>query len=324
MITRVVLFLTFFTTSLAAVNSSRDSLHSPSDTLISNEEYEQLIVESEQQIREIRTNADILDDLFKPIEEQAKEAERRLARAQVFQRAEYILLALLAATVLILGYLFFVFIGLKRKGKRLAELEKNANAALGELLPDSVVERVIHSDEIEPSIWANTLVVFIRLQAKRPFSNVDERMKVLGRAFRIIDASLKAHGVQKIKTSGQLILGVYKINRVTPQQQLQRMMDALKQIHSEMTLIEGGILDVSAGLDYGDVINGLIGEEELSFDIWGAAVENASRLVYHAKPGQNLASAELMKIALIARVDYTSISLDLKEDGNQVEVFELL
>ena len=312
---RVLFFLTFFATSLWAQNTAIDS-----STIA---DYERRLVESEQSLRDIRTNADILDDLFKPITDQAAEVERQLERAEKYRRAEFVLILLLVLTVLILAYLGVAFIRLKTRGRELDLLQDQVHSELEQIVPASVVDRVIHEGEIEPSIWQSCLVIFLKFGSVQPFNSSAHRMEIMGQVFECVDRQFSLFGLQKIKTSGPIILGVYKITRVTPQQQLQRTMECISSIQRELKGIEKGRVEVRIGMDYGDVISGLIGQEKLRFDIWGSAVSRAARALKQAEPQRVYVGPELAKIAPSARIQTRPMNTSENVDES-AQIFELV
>lgn len=314
--------LTFYSSKSQDIGLSLDSVESAQRKTDS--EYEMLILQSERALRDVRTNADILDDLFKPIVEQTKIKRKQLERAAQYERAEFILMGLILVVIGITVTLIIQLIQIRKRSYDQFKSEKMISSLLMEILPKSIVEKIVGNSKVDPSIWSDCLVIFIEVVHKEEYSTVDERMVAVNASFRVIEKQLDKHGLIKIKSSGDKILAVHKINTVTSQQQLQNTLEALGKIKRALAAVKDFELDFRSGIDTGDVISALVGQKKLQFDIWGSAVNDAFLLVDHAQAGQILCSSNIAAQAASARIDYRSLSAPLNGKNKEMKFFEIL
>jgi hypothetical protein len=314
---RVLFFLLLTSAPLIASPLLQDSSLTVYAT---EEEYEQLLLDSENNLRSLSTNSDILEELFKPVSDQKELLKKQLARSEQFRRAEAFLLVLLAVAFLSVGYLIYALIQLRKRGAQLKFREKEFNAILSQILPSSVLDRILITKEFDPNIWKDCLVLSIRFDRSAAFRDVKHRMHVMGDIIEICNRNMDQFGLQKIKSSGPKLLAVFKVNRVTPQQQLQGTMSCVHKIISEVGEIDKGYIEVKTGIGYGDVVSGLVGKEHAKFDIWGAAVDEATRLSSAAGPQQILASREVSRVAPSARIKNEFVG---EESIENIEMYQL-
>jgi len=102
------------------------------------------------------------------------------------------------------------------------------------------------------------------------------------------DRLAAAHGVEKIKTTGDGYMAVAGVSR--PQDdhlvRLARMALRLPDLVERLSATHGVNLKIRVGLDSGPVMAGVIGADKFSYDVWGETVNLASRLESHGLPGE--------------------------------------
>lgn len=64
------------------------------------------------------------------------------------------------------------------------------------------------------------------------------------------------------------------------------MREAMHELRAEL----GNWLDIRIGMHSGSVIAGVIGKKKIAYDVWGDAVNTASRMESHGVPGRIHAS----------------------------------
>lgn len=142
------------------------------------------------------------------------------------------------------------------------------------------------ADQVEnASIVFIDVVGFTSLSAKhRPAIMVD----MLNKLFLELDQLAGSYGLEKIKTigdcymvAGGLIQTAEDHNRLTARFAL----EAGQRI-SAMQTPSGEKLAFRAGIDCGPVVAGVIGQKKLIYDIWGDAVNTASRMETTSEPGK--------------------------------------
>jgi len=97
---------------------------------------------------------------------------------------------------------------------------------------------------------------------------------VLDTVFSAFDTLVDRHGVEKIKTIGDAYMVIGK-NAAAPVAQLALDMLAAVAAYNRRT---GASLQIRAGMHVGPAITGVIGHKRLHYDVWGDAVNIASRM----------------------------------------------
>ena len=126
----------------------------------------------------------------------------------------------------------------------------------------------------------------------------DDLLRVLGEVFSVFDVLAEKHGVEKIKTIGDAymaVCGLPKAKRDHAERAAKMgfdMQEAIKGFRDP----QGNPLQVRIGLHSGSVMAGVIGMKKLAFDIFGDAVNVASRMESHGIPGRIQCSEATYKL----------------------------
>src|SRR5690606_23030574 len=170
---------------------------------------------------------------------------------------------------------------------------------LHSMLPGEIVDRIqrgespIADAHREVSIVFAGLVGFTALSTRLP---APELVELLDRLFSDFDRIAGAHGVERIKTSGDAYMAVCGIATIGPgaapscaasddhAQRAARFALAL-QAHVAAVSRESGLpLNVRIGLHVGPVVAGVIGTRRPAFDCWGETVNLAARFESSGSP----------------------------------------
>jgi class 3 adenylate cyclase len=115
---------------------------------------------------------------------------------------------------------------------------------------------------------------------------------LLDQLFSEFDRIAAEHQLEKIKAVGDAYLLVRGIARpldedvVAAANAALAMQLAAKRVSDS----QGRPLSLRVGVTRGDIVAGVLGRERLLYDIWGDAVNLASRLETSAEPGETLVS----------------------------------
>jgi class 3 adenylate cyclase len=110
----------------------------------------------------------------------------------------------------------------------------------------------------------------------------------VGRLFTAFDELAKIHGLEKIKTIGDAYMVVGGLPETSPDHaeavvaMALGMRDAVAAVSKET----GYDLEVRIGANSGPVVAGVIGKKKFAYDLWGDAVNTASRMESHGVPGE--------------------------------------
>jgi len=129
------------------------------------------------------------------------------------------------------------------------------------------------------------LVGFTELSAALPAA---ELVELLNEIFSELDALADAHGVEKIKTIGDAYLAVAGIP--APRDDHARAVAdmALEMVRAQRRFSERRSLPLQmrVGINSGPVVAGVIGKHRFTYDLWGDAVNVASRMESQSLPGR--------------------------------------
>ncbi|MCB9785717.1 MAG: adenylate/guanylate cyclase domain-containing protein [Deltaproteobacteria bacterium] len=120
-----------------------------------------------------------------------------------------------------------------------------------------------------------------------------ELVGLLNRIFTEFDELAERHGLEKIKTIGDayMVVGGLPEPRDDHAQAVARLALEMRSALAELGRQHGAPLDVRMGIHTGPVVAGVIGRSKFSYDLWGDAVNIASRLESHGESGRIQISA---------------------------------
>ncbi len=129
------------------------------------------------------------------------------------------------------------------------------------------------------------MVDFTPLSARLSASEV---VGLLDRLFTEFDALVDRHGVEKIKTIGDAYMVAAGVPRRRPDhaQALAAMALEMRDISTSYSRDDGGSLALRIGIESGPVVAGVIGRRKFIYDLWGDAVNTASRMESHGMADQ--------------------------------------
>jgi class 3 adenylate cyclase len=121
--------------------------------------------------------------------------------------------------------------------------------------------------------------------------------------FTAFDLIIDKHGIEKIKTIGDAYMAAgglpaandtHAIDLVNAAVDIVQYMNEQKQIR---TAAGRPIFDIRVGIHTGPVVAGIVGHKKFAYDIWGDAVNLASRMESSGEPGQiNISQATYDRI----------------------------
>lgn len=105
---------------------------------------------------------------------------------------------------------------------------------------------------------------------------------------RAFDTACEAHGVEKIKTIGDAYMAAGGIQGDSRAAALAvgRLALAMQQLQESRPPLGSRKLPLRVGIHTGTAIAGVIGDTRISYDLWGDAVNVASRMETHGVPGR--------------------------------------
>ena len=180
--------------------------------------------------------------------------------------------------------------------KRLVEHERaRADTVLFNALPMSIANELKRHNTVAAQKHERVAVLFVDIVGFTHFSAThppDAVLRVLDAVFSEFDALVDRHGVEKIKTIGDAYMVIGK-DAVGPVAELALDMLAAVAGYNQRT---GNTLAIRAGIHVGPAITGVIGVKRLHYDVWGDAVNTASRMESTGQPGKIQVSAAVWQV----------------------------
>ena len=223
-------------------------------------------------------------------------------------------------------FLLAYFVGEKNRLFTLlrGEQVKSENLLLN-ILPKEIAailkneSRTIADHYTEASILFADMVGFTPLSAK--LAPV-EMVELLNEAFSFFDSLLDKYNVEKIRTIGDnyMVASGVPRRRSDHAQALVYMALEMRDFIAEHTFRNGQRVAFRIGINSGPVIGGVIGRRKFVYDIWGDAVNVASRMESHGLGGAvqiTRATYELIKDEFVCEPRGT---VDVKGKG-EMEVW---
>lgn len=190
--------------------------------------------------------------------------------------------------ITVVGALVFMmvyyFVGQKNK------FQQKSEALLLNILPREIAailkneSRTIADHYDEASVLFADMVGFTPLSAE--LAPV-EMVELLNEIFSFFDSMLDKYGVEKIRTIGDSYMVASGVPRGRPDhaQSLARMALEMREYISTHTFRDGRQVAFRIGINSGSMVAGVIGRRKFVYDVWGDAVNVASRMESHGMGG---------------------------------------
>lgn len=151
------------------------------------------------------------------------------------------------------------------------------------LLPAYIAEKVAAQEATVADWHSEATVLFATVHG---FESLYKRVsavqlvEILGEVFGEFDQVVHELGVERINTLGTNYLAATGIAPDLPAQNqaLARAALRMREIIARLCRATGHSFSLTVGISTGELVSGVIGEDTLSFDIWGATVELANSM----------------------------------------------
>lgn len=174
------------------------------------------------------------------------------------------------------------------------EREKS-DRLLYNILPDAIADELKEKGQVRPRKHEDVTILFTDFKS---FTSEAEQMPVeelvedLDAVFEQFDRVCARYGIDKLKTIGDSYMaagGLTVVNHTHPVDVVlaaMDIMDFVTQVNEIRREITGGkFWTMRIGVHTGPVISGVIGRARFAYDIWGDAVNLASRMETAGTPG---------------------------------------
>jgi len=169
--------------------------------------------------------------------------------------------------------------------------QARSEALLVSILPQPIAERLKAANGRIADHLDSASIVFADLVDFTPMSErlpAAEVVGMLDELFSHFDGLAERHGLEKIKTIGDCYMAAAGVPDPHPDHARRAALLALdmRDAVASWTLPDGSPLQLRIGINSGPVVAGVIGTKRFLYDLYGDAVNTASRMETHSTPGQ--------------------------------------
>ncbi|OQY07357.1 MAG: hypothetical protein B6I28_05675 [Fusobacteriia bacterium 4572_132] len=228
-------------------------------------------------------------------------AEIKLKKEPFFYQT--ILFYLLITFLIILITSFGFYLKFRILKKRQIELKKIVNERTHELkeekdksdklllniLPKKVADELKEKGKYSPEIFDNTSILFadiVGFTKKVENMNSEDLINELNDIFSAFDKISKKHNCERIKTIGDAYMAVSGISKKDPNH-ASNMIDSAFEMRDYLINRKRKINNqwqMRFGINSGSIIGGVVGTDKYIYDIFGDAINTASRLETFSQP----------------------------------------
>ncbi|EFC39675.1 predicted protein [Naegleria gruberi] len=176
----------------------------------------------------------------------------------------------------------------KKQLALLAEEKKKSENLLRSILPESVASRLKSGDTFIAEKFDDMTCFFSDMVGFTKMSSTLNPTQLVGMLNNVVngfDALIDKHNLEKIKTIGDayFCVGGIKLSEKDdhPERTLKFAIDVFQVVRSyneEHRLEFGHQINIRIGLNTGESVAGVIGTKKFAYDLWGDAVNTASRM----------------------------------------------
>jgi class 3 adenylate cyclase/Tfp pilus assembly protein PilF len=190
----------------------------------------------------------------------------------------------------------------KARQLRIARMEEQEKL-LYNILPRNIANRILKQESSIADYYQSVTVLFMDIVGFTKLSShlsPKQLVYLLDMLFSKADEILEEYGLEKIKTIGDGYLAVANLTKPIDQPEFAAANAAIALISTLQTLNLSApdeinddkwkehiqTIQLRIGLHSGEVVAGIVGKNKFIFDLWGDAVNIASRMESSADPGR--------------------------------------
>ncbi len=168
------------------------------------------------------------------------------------------------------------------------------------VFPSSIAKRLKKGEKNIAEDVSNVAVILADLTGFSKLSadlKASELVAILNDLFSAFDEAAERHGIEKIKTIGDSYLGVcgLSIPYLDQDKRVVELALDMLAIVRRFNHEKDFELNVSIGINSGDIVAGIVGRNKFIYDVWGDTINIASALRSACTPGQILVSQEVQQ-----------------------------
>ena len=220
-----------------------------------------------------------------------KETQNKAIQEKKNARQSLIRNFLIVGVVTMLAFSVVFF----RQRNKISKEKHRSDELLLNILPSEVAEELKQKGYAEAKAIESVTVLFTDFKG---FTQVAEKLsptelvKEIDTCFRAFDEICLRHNIEKIKTIGDAYMCVgglpitNQTHAIDAVNAAMEMRDFIVQLRKEKEAKQEAFFEVRIGLHTGQVVAGIVGLNKFAYDIWGDAVNLASRMESSGEAGK--------------------------------------
>ncbi len=184
---------------------------------------------------------------------------------------------------------------LREAQQGLAAEKARSDDLLLNILPTKIAEELKQTNRVEPKYYESATIMFTDFKGFTRFAeSMEPRTLVddLNQYFSAFDEIVSRHNVEKLKTIGDAYMcagGLPEENRTHPVDACLaalEIQDYMARTNRQREKMHLSPWELRIGIHTGPVMAGVVGKNKFTYDIWGDAVNVASRMESTGVPGR--------------------------------------
>ena len=229
-----------------------------------------------------------------------------------FARTLLVAVELIVAATIALVLVVFI------DGERL-RAKAESDALLLNVLPRSIADRLKAGERVIADHYDDVTILFADVVDFTPFAAHETPARVvavLNDVFSRFDTIAERRGLEKIKTIGDayMVIAGAPEPRADHATVIVDMALEMLEVAALTRQTPGSPLRLRIGIATGPAVAGVIGHRKFSYDVWGDAVNLASRMESTGVPGSIQVAASTWRLC-VDRYPFTSREIDVKGLG---------
>ncbi len=166
-----------------------------------------------------------------------------------------------------------------------------SNRLLLNILPEPIANRLKSGEEVIADGYSDVTILFADIVGFTSLASNVNPSELLGRlnhVFSAFDQLTEEYGLEKIKTIGDkyMVAGGLPVPTADHADKIAEMALSIQKAMPEINEHFKEPLNFRIGMHTGSVVAGVIGKKKFAYDIWGDAVNTASRMESSGIPGE--------------------------------------
>lgn len=196
------------------------------------------------------------------------------------------------STTILYGIIFYAVRQMENAEEKAEREHQRSEALLVNILPSRIAERLKNKPNSQiADAYPEASILFADMAGFTARTSDTEPVELVGflnDVYSKLDTLVERHGLEKIKTSGDAYMVVSGVPEPRPDHAADLARLALDMRDALIGLVDpkGRSVPVRIGIASGPVVAGVVGTRKFFYDVWGDAVNTASRMESTGEAGK--------------------------------------